>query len=200
MLNIENMESKFESIINSDSWKRLEKEFKDKTNIFLIGNGGNLAIADHAAIDISRLTDKNAMSPGSGITSTSIIGDKNAESWLKTWIDYRSRGINAKDSMVIGFSCSTSGTSSNAIVDALQYAVDLGMSAAIISAQPKKDLNDSIIGVSQDVSLYHTSEILSLTLTYQLTHSAGFECPSVFKKSRQRSCEKLGIVSEIEGK
>ena len=33
---------------------------------FFIGNGGNLAIADHV-IDTSRLTNKNAKAPGSGI-------------------------------------------------------------------------------------------------------------------------------------
>jgi len=52
--------------------------------------------------------------------------------------------------------------------------------------------------VSQDVTLYHTSEILSLALTYQLTHSSGFECPSIIKKARQRRFEKLGIEPEIK--
>jgi len=198
MLNIENIESKFETVVKSKEWISLEDKFKKATNIFIFGNGGNLAVADHAAIDISRLTDKNAISPGSGITTTSIIGDKDAESWLETWIKYRSRGIEPKNCLAIGISCSTSGTSSNAIVRALQYACDHGMAASLITAQPKPNLDERIDMISQDVSLYHTAEILSLTLTYQLTHSAGFECPSVFKKSRDRKFEKLGIDSEVK--
>ena len=34
-----------------------------------------MGIADHAAIDMTRLTDKNVIAPGSGIVSTSIISD-----------------------------------------------------------------------------------------------------------------------------
>tara|TARA_A100001515_G_scaffold143839_1_gene146115 strand:- start:14419 stop:15021 length:603 start_codon:yes stop_codon:yes gene_type:complete len=194
---MENFEDKFEKIVNSKEWVRLERSFKSATHVFLFGNGGNLAVADHAAIDISRLTDKNAISPGSGITTTSIIGDRDASSWLRTWVEYRSRGLDPSKCLAIGISCSTSGTSSNAILNALSYAGGLGMQCAIISAQPKGDIDEKIIMISQNVSLYHTSEILSLALTYQLTHSAGFECPSVFKKSRERKFEKLGIESEV---
>lgn len=200
MLDIENFEEKFKSIVNSNNWKQVESAFRRAENIFMFGNGGNLAIADHAAIDVSRLTDKNCIAPGSGITATSIIGDKDPESWFETWLKYRLRGLDTSKCMVISFSCSTSGTSSDASIRALKYAVDLGIPAVLISAQPKVDLDDRIIAVSQDVALYHTSEIMSLTLTYQLTHSAGFECPSVFKKARQRQFEKLGIESEVDAK
>jgi len=197
-LELEGFESKFEKVVNSYEWKKLESFFTKARHVLLLGNGGNLAIADHAAIDISRLTDKNGIAPGSGITSTSIIGDKSPEEWFKCWLEYRMRGLPAEDCLVIGFSCSTDGTSSSAIVKALTYASERGSSAAIISAQPKTGLDDRILSVSQDVSLYHTSEVLSLALTYQLTHAAGFECPSVFEKSRSRKFEKLGIDSEIK--
>ena len=198
MLNIENFETKFEKIVMSAPWKKLEGLFKEATHVFLFGNGGNLAIADHAAIDISRLTDKNAIAPGSGVTATSIIGDKDATAWFANWLEYRFRGLDPKQCLVIAFSCSTSGTSSEASIKALKYASGIGASCALISAQPKTDIDSDVVMVSQDVSLYHTSEILSLALTYQLTHSAGFECPSVFKKARQRKFEKLGIESEID--
>jgi hypothetical protein len=198
MLDIENFDQNFKKIVNSKNWKKIESLFAKAQNIFMFGNGGNLAIADHAAIDVSRLTDKNCIAPGSGIVATSIIGDKDAESWFKTWLEYRLRGLDTSKCMVISFSCSTSGTSSNASVKALTHAADLGIPVALISAQPKPDLDERIILVSQNVSLYHTSEIMSLALTYQLTHSAGFKCPSVFKKARDRKFEKLGIVSEVK--
>jgi D-sedoheptulose 7-phosphate isomerase len=198
MLQLENFEDKFEKVINSKEWKLLEGHFKKATHIFIFGNGGNLAIADHAAIDISRLTDKNAEAPGSGITATSIIGDKDAESWIKTWLEYKIRGIDTEKCLAIGLSCSTSGASSNALQKALSFASSQKMPCAIISAQPKENISGEVISISQNVELYHTSEILSLALTYQLTHSAGFECPSVFKKARTRKFEKLGISSETQ--
>jgi len=193
MLNIESFETKFSKIIESNSWRDLESAFKSATHIYFFGNGGNLAIADHAAIDVSRLTNKNAISPGSGITTTSIIGDTNAKSWIKTWLEYRARGIDPKKCLAIGFSCSTSGTSSEAIVHALEYAESQGMSSALITAQPKNNLGKSTIMISQGVSMYHTSEILSLALTYQLTHSAGFDCPSIFQKAEGREKNKKGL-------
>ena len=41
------------------------------------------------------------------------------------------------------------------------------------------DLDDRIIPISFDVINYHTSEILSLALTYELIHSAGFKCQTI---------------------
>lgn len=198
MLNIENFENKFERIVKSKEWKKTEEIFRKSKLVFVFGNGGNLAIADHAAVDISRLTDKNAIAPGSGITATSIIGDKDALSWFKNWLSYRFRHTNLEKACVICFSCSTNGTSSEASVNALNYAVENGVPAILISAQPKMDLDPRIISVSQDVTLYHTSEIMSLALTYQLTHSSGFECPSIIKKARQRRFDKLGIEEEVK--
>jgi len=198
LLNIENFNQKFRQIVSSEKWKKVEEVFKKSTNVFLFGNGGNLAVADHAAIDISRLTDKNAICPGSGITATSIIGDKDAEGWLETWVKYRLRGLDPANCMIISFSCSTTGTSSAASIKALEFASALGISSVLISAQPKPNIDEKIISISQDVSLYHTSEILSLALTYQLTHSAGFVCPSVFEKARTRRFETLGIESEVK--
>jgi hypothetical protein len=196
MLDIEDFNKKFYDVVTSESWKQLEDAFREATSVLIFGNGGNLAIADHAAIDISRLTDKSGIAPGSGITATSIIGDKDASCWLETWLSYRLRGLDPSKCLAIGLSCSTTGTSSGALVGALKYAADNGVKGALISAQPKDGLDERIIAISQNVSLYHTSEILSLALTYQLTHSAGFECPSVFKKARDRKFEKLGIESE----
>ena len=198
MLNIENFETKFIRIVNSKEWKKAEEVFRKSKIVFVFGNGGNLAIADHAAVDISRLTDKNCIAPGSGITATSIIGDKDALSWFKKWLEYRFREIDLSKVCVICFSCSTNGTSSEASIRALNYAADLGVPSILISAQPKHDLDSKIISISQDVTLYHTSEIMSLALTYQLTHSSGFECPSIIEKARKRRFEALGIEMEMK--
>ena len=87
MLDIENFDRKFEHIINSEQWKTLETAFSEAEFVFIFGNGGNMGVADHAAIDISRLTNKNALCPGSGVRATSIIGDTNFEDWFKNWLE-----------------------------------------------------------------------------------------------------------------
>ena len=51
---------------------------------------------------------------------------------------------------------------------ALNYCDDVGIQSALISAQYKPMGNSDVIKVVQNVELYHTSEILSLALTYQL--------------------------------
>ena len=65
MLNFENLDEKFVSIVNSENWADLQNKFNQSNEIFVLGHGGNLAVADHAAVDITRLSNgtKNAM-PG----------------------------------------------------------------------------------------------------------------------------------------
>ena len=164
--------------------------------IFIFGNGGNMGVADHASIDISRLTDKNAMCPGSGVRATSIIGDTNFEDWFKNWIEMASRGINPQECLAIGLSCSSTGASSNSIINALNWCNENNINSCLISATEKSDLDKRIIHINQDTIYYHTSEVLSLALTYQLTHSAGFKCPSIKGKAKHR----LEEVSKAKGR
>ena len=62
-LNLENIEDKFSKIISSEEWGKLQEAYNKSTNVFMFGHGGNMAVADHAAVDSSRLTDKNVMAP-----------------------------------------------------------------------------------------------------------------------------------------
>jgi len=197
IVEFENFNQKFESIVLSKEWEKVEELFGKKKNIFLIGNGGNMGVADHASVDMSRLTDKNVLCPGSGIIATSIIGDNSFDVWFKVWLEHRFRGIDLQDSLVIAFSCSTNSESSKSIMNALNFAVESGVPAVLVAAVPKEDLDDRITFINQDTIYYHTSEVLSLALTYQLIHSAGFQCPSISKKSRSRNFEKLNIENEI---
>jgi len=77
MLNFENLGEKFVQIIHTEEWKKLQEKFNNSNDIYVLGHGGNLAIADHAAVDITRLSNgrKNAMCPGSGVVATSLIND-----------------------------------------------------------------------------------------------------------------------------
>jgi len=197
IVEFENFNHKFESIVQSKEWEVVEDLYKSKKTIFMLGNGGNMGITDHAAVDMSRLTDKNVLCPGSGITATSIIGDNSFDSWFKVWLEQRFRTTDLDDSLVIAFSCSTNSDSSKSIMNALEYAVEQGVPAVLIAAVPKDDINPKITFVNQDTIYYHTSEVLSLALTYQLIHAAGFQCPTISKKARSRRFDQLDINNEI---
>ena len=92
MLDIENFDNKFKSIVQSLEWKQFQDVFNKSKDVFIFGHGGNMGVADHAAIDITRLTDKNVIAPGSGVLATSIISDESFETWLAKWLEFRSRG------------------------------------------------------------------------------------------------------------
>ena len=197
MLDIENFDNKFKSIVQSLEWKQFQDVFNKSKDVFIFGHGGNMGVADHAAIDITRLTDKNVIAPGSGVLATSIISDESFETWLAKWLEFRSRGKKLSDCLAVGISCSTTGASSNALVNGLNWAKQNGMKTCLFSAQPKEDLEDGIISINQNCINYHTSEIMSLTLIYELKHGAGFKCPTIAGKAQQRRFETLGIESEV---
>lgn len=61
MLNFENIGEKFVKVVNSKEWKELQEKFNKCNEIYVLGHGGNLAIADHAAVDITRLSNGTKM-------------------------------------------------------------------------------------------------------------------------------------------
>ena len=131
-LEIPNFNLKFHEIISSPNWKLLESLYGQSQRISFIGNGGNLAVADHAAVDTSRLTNKLGLCPGSGILASSLINDKGHDEWLKKWVEITSRGLNneiMQNSLFIGIS--SSGKSEN-VINALNYANSLGSNSFLI--------------------------------------------------------------------
>ena len=95
MLNFENLDEKFVKVVNSSSWKKLQEKFNNSDEIYVLGHGGNLAVADHAAVDMTRLSNgtKNAICPGSGVVATSYINDSSFEQWMVNWLSARTSGI-----------------------------------------------------------------------------------------------------------
>ncbi len=198
ILDVENIENKFNNIIKTKEFNKLQDSYNKCKHIFFFGHGGNLGVADHAAIDASRLTNKNVIAPGSGILATSIIGDTNFNDWLMNWIEMRSRGLDPSDCLVLGMSCSSSGESSASVSTAVEWASSNGMNSFLFTAVDKVGLSSEVTQIVQNVNYYHTSEILSLMLTYQLIHGSGFSCPSISKKAAQRRFDDLGIESEVD--
>ena len=185
MLNFENIGEKFVKVVNSTEWKELQKKFNKCNDIYVLGHGGNLAIADHAAVDITRLSNgtKNAMCPGSAIVATSLINDTSFDQWMVNWLRQRTSTrtkTQMKKSLVFGVS--SSGNSMD-ILKALQWAKDNGMEIAMISS---KDIKMQIKGLTKvllGAEFYHTAEVLTLLLTYELTHGSGNVCPPIGKNN-----------------
>ena len=59
-----------------------------------------------------------------------------------------------------------------------KYCNDRGYTTALITAKTSKEIN-SKIEVVTETKTYHESEIMALTLCYQLVHGFGYTCPSI---------------------
>ena len=185
ILAIPNLNSSLEKTLASPEWKQLEIDFNQAKRIVIFGNGGNLAVADHAAIDISRLTDKLGLCPGSGILASSLINDKGHDKWLSTWVEISARGLSKdvlRKTLFIGIS--SSGKSEN-VVSALNLASSMQSRCWLITAsslKTKQSINFNFCKL--ELKEYHTAEVLTLLLIYQLIHSAGFDCPPISEASK----------------
>ena len=185
MLDFENIGDKFVQTVNTKEWQELQEKFNRCNDIYVLGHGGNLAVADHAAVDITRLSNgtKNAMCPGSAIVATSLINDSSFEQWMVAWLSSRTSTrteAQMKKSLVLGVS--SSGNSID-ILKALQWAEANNMEIAMISS---KDISMQINGLTKvllGADYYHTAEVLTLLLTYELTHGSGNVCPPIGKNS-----------------
>ena len=192
MIDIENLEAKFYETVNSKEWDQLQQAYNECHDIYVLGHGGNMAIADHTAVDMTRLSNgtKNAMCPGSCVVATSLINDANFDQWMVSWLQHRT-STQAKSQMEksLVYGISSSGKSKD-VIKALQWASDNGMKISLITSDP---IEEEIKGLTQVVlgtKYYHTAEVLTLLLQYQLTHGSGKECPPIGRNAPEE-LEKL---------
>lgn len=91
MLNFENIGDRFVKVVHTDEWKDLQDKYNMCDDIYVLGHGGNMAIADHTAVDMTRLSNgtKNAICPGSCIVATSLINDMSFDQWMVSWLQQR---------------------------------------------------------------------------------------------------------------
>ena len=185
MLDFENIGEKFAETVRTEQWESLQEKFNNANDIYVLGHGGNLAIADHAAVDITRLSNgtKNAMCPGSAIVATSLINDTDFDQWMVSWVSHRTMHKTKSQmnkSLVLGIS--SSGRSKD-INKALQWANDNGMQIALITSNEITEKIPNLTQVVLGANYYHTAEVLTLLLTYELTHGSGKVCPPINKNS-----------------
>lgn len=184
-MNIENIGHRFTEIVNTPEWNELQEKYNKCNDIYVLGHGGNMGIADHTAVDMTRLSNgtKNAMCPGSCVVATSLINDTDFTQWMVAWLQQRTSTRTKgqmKKSLVYGIS--SSGKSKD-VNKALQWAADNGMEVCLITGN---EIVEKIKGLTQivlGVDYYHTAECLSLLLQYQLTHGSGKECPPIGSNS-----------------
>ena len=181
MLNYENLIGRFEEVIHSKEWSDLQNKFNKSNNIYILGHGGNLGVADHAAADITRLSNgqRLAQAPGSAILATSLINDTDWDQWMVSWMEAFTRNRTEEQisqSLVLGIS--SSGRSKD-IIKALQWANTRGLNVACITSHPLSEKVENCTIVELGAEYYHTAEVLTLLLTYELTHGSGCATPPI---------------------
>ena len=179
VLQFKSIDEAFHRVVNSAEWTKLEQQFENSKNVIIIGNGGNLAVAEHGSVYIARLTNKRSTSPGSSIRVSSLINDEKYEQWYVKWLDMETRSYSKeylKDTLIIGIS--SSGVSKN-IMKALVDNKEKCMCSLITAVPTQDELGDGVNVVTLGVDMYHTSEVLSLLLFYQLIESSGHTCPPI---------------------
>ena len=51
MLNFENIGERFTEVVHSNTWKELQSKYNKCNDIYVLGHGGNMSVADHTAVD-----------------------------------------------------------------------------------------------------------------------------------------------------
>ena len=138
MLDIENFDDKFKSIVQTNEFKELQTVYNKSKHIFMFGHGGNMGIADHAAIDITRLSNgtKNAQCPGSAILATSYINDTNFDQWMVQWLKHvTSTKTETQMKKCLIYGISSSGESRE-LIKAFQWGHANGLQLGCVTAKP----------------------------------------------------------------
>tara|TARA_B110000014_G_scaffold186086_1_gene135019 strand:- start:227 stop:805 length:579 start_codon:yes stop_codon:yes gene_type:complete len=159
----DNLEVLFESI---------EKCFESNGRIFLAGNGGSAAIANHAAADLSKLSkNEKFLSPISLTTNIpQITANSNDDSYENVFIlSARNYNMNSNDLII---AISSSGNSKN-IINLVKYGKQnkvrtfalLGFNGGVIN-----DLVDFPVLMNSENDYYGPVEDLHMMIFHFLAH------------------------------
>jgi len=166
--NFENPIEKLTSTVQSVEWKKLQNDFNSSGVIYMIGNGGNMAVASHGAADATRLTDKKVWCLDSQSLLTSIANDYGYENIFENWLTLYS-DIDTP-TLVIGFS--GSGNSAN-VLGGLDWSKKNGFKTCLISGVKSTRNIEHHNEVCFNNVYFHSHEILSVMSFYELIHGTG---------------------------
>tara|TARA_R100000008_G_scaffold86836_1_gene81959 strand:+ start:1884 stop:2468 length:585 start_codon:yes stop_codon:yes gene_type:complete len=193
MLDLEDIVSRRDAIVKSSEWEQLVDLFKKSEDIYLAGNGGNFAVATHAACDVGRLTDKNIITLDSPTMITSVANDWGYDNIFVRWLESQKNKIQLNEkSLIIGIS--SSGNSAN-ILNVLNWGKSQNISAALLSGAKSTKNDEGVLEVACGLKYFHTSEILALILFYELIHAGGGVCPTIGQEVVRKSMTKVPLAS-----
>ena len=181
-IDFENIEQKYDDALVSKEWKKFEKDFKESDDIYIVANGGLWAVGNHAADDCTRLfakagIRKNISTMESQCLMTSIANDYGWNNLFVSWLDLQKKtGKMSENAMILGLSCSCN---SKNVISCLHWAKKYGYKSVLISGQESQVLPKKVNEVCLDCRYFHTVEVLTLILFYDLIHACGAECPSI---------------------
>lgn len=138
------------------------KMLSQASKIALIGNGGNMAVAQHMASDIYRHTGKFCFAPDS-INLTALGGD---DDWKEPWIDYACECAD----LIIAISCRIR----SPLIDALE-SVEYAMPTLLIAPEKHKTIETVVI----PVETYHEFEVNALWSIYMMLEQCGVNLPKL---------------------
>ena len=108
---------------------------------------------------------------------TSIANDYGWNNLFVSWLDLQKKtGKLSENAMIVGLSCS--GNSKN-VISCLHWAKKYGYKSVLISGQESQVLPKKINEVDLNCRYFHTVEVLTLILFYDLIHACGAQCPSI---------------------
>lgn len=182
-IDFESIEEKFEKTLTTKEWEQFVKDFKESDDIYIVANGGLWAVGNHAADDCTRLfakagIKKHLSTMDSQCLMTSIANDYGYNNLFLSWLDLAKQTgkMDGKKVMVIALSCS--GNSKN-VISCLHWAESNGYKSALISGSKSQVLPNGINEVDLECKYFHTVEVLTLILFYDLIHACGAQCPTI---------------------
>ena len=170
-LNFNKCLNTYNKIVNSDNYNTFCKDFNDSDLILLIGSGGNIAISEHMASDLSRHTEKSIFSPGSladfTIRDPSMKIQNPYLRWVNKFICFNKK--------ILVIAISSSGTSKS-LIEVLDFAKFENANTWIFSGKTEKTNHNTIY---LDTMHYHEHEITSMMLFYNIVNVLGFDLPKI---------------------
>ncbi len=192
-IDFENITDKCEKAINSSEYNELIKKVKNAKKIYLLGNGGLHYVSSHMATDMTRLIpDKVAFSYDSVGFITSSANDFGFNELYVRWLETIAGIEDSSQCLVVGMSCS--GNSAN-VVKALHWSYERNFETFMISGQKSEILNYKISELNLNCEYFHTVEVLSMMIFYDLIHQTDNKCPSIRgEKNRMKNSDLRAIV------
>tara|TARA_R100001480_G_scaffold145947_1_gene144341 strand:+ start:717 stop:1286 length:570 start_codon:yes stop_codon:yes gene_type:complete len=186
-INFENIETKLDTAFSSKQYQSLADKLNKAKRVYLIGNGGLHFVACHAATDMTRLIEGKSVQTFDSVGFiTSNANDHPYDMLFIRWLESLLHKEDASDSLVIGMSCS--GKSKN-VLDCLTWAKSQGVDTFMISGKSAGVLPEDIEELDLRCDYFHTVEVMSLMLFYDLIHRTGNRCPSINQEIQRKFSE-----------